>query len=176
MEIREVRPEEYEEAGRVTALAYREFAPPNDPDWEEYLGEIADVAGRANRTLVLVAAQDGRILGTATMEFDDGVVGDDDPSLPPEMASLRMLGVDPEARSRGIGRALVEACIDLSRARQKTLFVLRTTERMLAAHRLYESLGFERDLDRDVVFDSGFRLIAYRLPIDPAATGLAARI
>ena len=38
-EIREVRPEEYDEAGEVTALAYREFAPRNDPDWEEYLGD-----------------------------------------------------------------------------------------------------------------------------------------
>ena len=165
MEIRKARPDDYEEAGHVTALAYREFAPPNDPDWEEYLGEIADVAGRADRTLVLVAAEDGRILGSATMEFDGAVVGDDDPALPPEMASLRMLGVDPAARGRGVGRALVEASIRESRNRGKTLFVLRTTERMAAAHRLYESMGFRRDLDRDVEFDEGFRLIAYRLAI-----------
>lgn len=165
MEIRRLRPDEFENAGQVTALAYREFVPPGDPDWEDYLGEIADVAGRAVRTWVIGAVEDGRILGTATMEFDDAVVGDDDPALPPEMASLRMLGVDPEARSRGIGRALVEACIRESRGRGKSVFVLRTTELMVAAHRLYESMGFERDLARDLVFDDGFRLIAYRLPI-----------
>jgi ribosomal protein S18 acetylase RimI-like enzyme len=104
------------------------------------------------------------------MEFDDGTVGDDDPVLPQDMASLRMLGVDPAERGRGIGRALIEACIAESRARGKTLFVLRTTERMTAAHRLYESMGFERDLDRDLVFDDGFRLIAYRLPIAAGTT------
>ena len=47
MEIRQVRPEEYAEAGRVTALAYQEFAPPGDADWEAYLRVIADVAGQA---------------------------------------------------------------------------------------------------------------------------------
>ena len=166
MEIREVRPDEYEEAGRVTALAYREFAPPHDADWEDYLAEIADVAGRAQRTVVLAAVEDGRVFGTATMEFDDAVVEDDDPSLPPEMASLRMLGVDPSARRRGIARALMDACIQMSRARGKSVFVLRTTERMFAAHRLYESMGFERDPQRDLVFDNGFRLIAYRLSVE----------
>ena len=45
---------------------------------------------------------------------------------------------------------------------------LRTTEVMVAAHRLYGSLGFHRDVERDMVFDSGFRLIAYRLPLDDA--------
>lgn len=167
VEIREVRPEEWEEAGQATALAYQEFAPPNDPDWGAYLGEIADVAGRADRTLVLAAVEDGRVLGTATMEFDDRTVGDDDPTLPPDMASLRMLGVDPAYRRRGAARALVEACIEASRSRGKTLFVLRTTERMTAAHRLYESMGMERDPGRDMVFDNGFRLIAYRMPIGP---------
>ena len=167
MEIREVRPDEYEEAGRVTALAYREFAPPHDADWEDYLAEIADVAGRAERTLVLVAVEDDQVFGTATMEFDDAVVGDDDPSLPPEMASLRMLGVDPDARRRGIARALMEACVQVSRVRGKSVFVLRTTEPMVAARRLYESMGFERDPQRDLVFDNGFRLIAYRRSVEP---------
>jgi ribosomal protein S18 acetylase RimI-like enzyme len=165
VEIREVQPDEYEEAGRVTALAYQEFAPPGDLEWDAYLRELADVKGRAGRSLVLVAVEGGRVLGTATMEFDDRTLGDDDRVLPPEMASLRMLGVEPSARGLGIGRALVDACIRESRARGKTLFVLRTTELMTAAHGLYESMGFERDAERDLVFEDGFRLLAYRLPI-----------
>jgi GNAT superfamily N-acetyltransferase len=81
------------------------------------------------------------------------------------MACLRMLGVDPSARGRGIGRALVEASIDLARAAGKTVMTLRTTDVMHAAHGLYRSMGFEPDPDRDVVFDDGFRLIAFRRPI-----------
>jgi ribosomal protein S18 acetylase RimI-like enzyme len=165
MEVRLARPEDYDAAGRVTAEAYREFAPPNNEDWDAYLAEIADVAGRARRTPVLVAVEDGRVVGSTTIEMDDRVLGDDDSTLPREMASLRMLGVDPAARGRGAGRALVQASIDLARSAGKSLMVLRTTEPMVGAQRLYRSMGFERDRERDLSFEDGFRLIAYRLPI-----------
>jgi len=45
---------------------------------------------------------------------------------------------------------------------------LRTTAPMKAAQHLYASLGFEPDPDRDLVYESGFRLIAYRLELDGA--------
>ena len=45
VEIREVRSEEYEEAGRVTADAYRPYA--RGDDWDAYLLELANVADRA---------------------------------------------------------------------------------------------------------------------------------
>src|SRR2546429_1700234 len=164
MEIRQVRPEECAEAGRVTALAYQEFAPPGDADWEAYLRVIADVAGRVDRTIVLVAVEDSKILGSATIEMD-GTVGDDDVQLPSDVAALRMLGVDPAARGRGVGHALVQATIDRCRGRRKRELILRTTERMKAAQGLYRSMRFERDEPRDQHFDDGFVLYAYRLDL-----------
>jgi ribosomal protein S18 acetylase RimI-like enzyme len=163
-EVRPVRPDEHGEAGRVTALAYREFASPGDSGWEEYLAEIADVSGRVDRTEVYVAIRDGAILGCVTLELDR-TVGDDDVELPPDMSCVRMLGVDPSARGQGIGRALVERCIDRSREAGKRVVTLRTTTPMRVARRLYESMGFQADPERDVVYDSGFRLLAYRLPL-----------
>jgi hypothetical protein len=51
IEIREAEPDEYAEAGRVTALAYQEFVPAEDDgDWMRYLARMADVAERADRT------------------------------------------------------------------------------------------------------------------------------
>src|SRR5262249_11459387 len=94
IEIREARPEEYEEAGRVTALAYREFVPAEGgDDWEGYLGRMADIAERAGRTRILLAVEDGGILGTVTLELD-GRVGDwnDEPSPAPRR------GAHPDAR------------------------------------------------------------------------------
>jgi ribosomal protein S18 acetylase RimI-like enzyme len=159
-----VRPEEYEEAGRVTALAYREFAPPGTPDWEEYLSRIADVAPRAGRALVLGAFEDGRALGTVTVELDRRIEGghDRDP-LDPDEAHIRMLGVDPDARGRGIGRALMVAAVGEARLAGKRRMTLGTTERMVAAYGLYESMGFVRGPDQ--VFDDGFRLRTYELPL-----------
>ena len=72
IEIREARPEEYEEAGRITADAYREFATPGRrAGWDDYLVRIADIAERAQRTTILVAVNDdGVILGTVTLELE----------------------------------------------------------------------------------------------------------
>src|SRR4051794_8316524 len=50
IEVRQARAEEYHEAGRITAEAYREFVRPGEEPWERYLEHIADVAGRAART------------------------------------------------------------------------------------------------------------------------------
>ena len=164
MEIRLARPEEYTEAGRITALAYREFVRPNDKDWEEYVAELADVEGRADRTEVFVAVDEGRILGCVTLELDQ-TVGDDDDELPPDVSCIRMLGVDPAARGRGIGRALVEACIQRSREAGKRVVTLRTTSRMKVAQSLYSSMRFDRDEARDMVYEDRLHLMAYRLPI-----------
>ena len=165
VEIRPVEPGEYEEAGRVTALAYREFVPPEpSPGWVEYLGSIADIAGRVGRTTVLVAVQEGRIVGSATIEIDS-TIGDDDHELPPDVAALRMLGVDPSIRRAGIGRALVEASMEAARERGKRRFILRTTSRMTSAHRLYESMGFHRDPALDMSFPD-VDLFGYRIDLD----------
>jgi len=167
MEIREVRPEEYDEAGEVTALAYREFAPRNDPDWEEYLGEIADVRARAALTTVLVAVENGRILGTATIELDHKIPGSDpERTLAPGEAHIRMLGVDPSARGRGAGRALVEACIEMARARGKRFVALSTTRVMTVARGMYERMGFKAWPERDRHFENDFVLYAYRYPLE----------
>jgi hypothetical protein len=58
IEVREARPSEFEEAGHVTAAAYREFFDPDDDDLP-YLGKIADIRGRADRTTILVRSRTG---------------------------------------------------------------------------------------------------------------------
>ena len=165
IEIREVRPEEYEEAGRVTADAYRPYA--RSDDWTDYLEELADVADRAQRTMVLVAVEDGRIIGTTTLELDRRVDEGEDhleaKRLPAHEAHIRMLGVLPEAQGRGIGRALMDESIRIARANGKTLMSLHTTERMNVAQRMYESMGFTRLPDWKVSED--FTLLTYRLEL-----------
>jgi GNAT superfamily N-acetyltransferase len=164
IEIRPVRPEEFDEAGRVTALAYREFAVPGDAGWNEYLERIADVARRSARALVLGAFRDGRALGTVTVELDRRIEGghDRDP-LAPDEAHIRMLGVDPQARGEGAGRLLMEAAVEEARRAGKRRMTLGTTERMVAARGLYEAMGFVRGPDQ--VFDDGFRLRTYELSL-----------
>lgn len=158
IEIREARPEEHAEAGEVTALAYREFARP-DAGWEEYLARIADVSGRAERTTILVAVEDGAILGSLTLELDDRVADEDGGHLDPDEAHIRMLGVHPAARRRSVARTLMDRAMRDARDAGKSRMTLNTTERMTAARAMYESLGFERAADR--VLPDGFVLLSY---------------
>ena len=157
IEIREAAPDEWDEAGRVTADAYREFV--RDTDWESYLARIADVRGRAERTTIFVALDDGKIVGSATLEVDGRVEPEDEPTLRPGEAHIRMVGVLPDTRARGVGRLLMEACEETARVAKKTFVTLHTTQRMTAAQAMYASLGYERGVDRDL--GGGFVLLSF---------------
>ena len=162
MEVREATTDEHAAAGRVTADAYREFVRPGDDDWERYLLRIADVAARADRTTILVTVEDGRVLGSLTLEIDGRVrdeEAEDQRPLEPEEAHIRMLGVDPAARARGVARALMAESEARARAAGKTFMTLNTTHRMKAAQAMYERLGYERT--PDIVFPDGFVLLGY---------------
>ena len=113
MEIREAREAEHAETGRVTAEAYRGLV--RD---QAYLSRIADVADRATRTVILVAVEEGSIVGSLTLELARRVNPNDDP-LEEHLAHIRMLGVLPEAQGRGIGRALMLEAETRARARRK---------------------------------------------------------
>jgi ribosomal protein S18 acetylase RimI-like enzyme len=141
IEIRPVRDSEYTAAGEATALAYQEFAPSRSPGWQAYIARIADVAARADRTTVLVVLADGIIAGSATVELDQRMNASAEP-LAADEAHLRMLGVHPDYRGRGIGRALAIASLDLARARGKHRLTLDTSPVMLAAQRMYAAMGF----------------------------------
>jgi ribosomal protein S18 acetylase RimI-like enzyme len=160
MEIRRLRPEEFEEAGAVTAGAYAEYAPGGASPNLDYRDRLADVVTRAEHALVLGAFEDGRVLGTVTLELDRRIPGGHPrPPLRPDQAHVRMLGVDESARRAGVGRALMEACLEEARRAGKARVTLETTETMEAAQRLYEAMGFERRADE--VFDDGFLLRTY---------------
>lgn len=149
----------------MTALAYMEFVPPNPgPTWTDYLAELRDVAGRAERATVLVAVEGGRVVGCATVELQESIDGEID--IAPEQANLRMVAVDPAERRRGVGRALVETSLDVARRAGKRLVTLHTTAPMRAAQRMYEAMGFRRDPAADLHFDDiDLHLIAYRMEL-----------
>lgn len=146
----------------MTADAYREFIRPGEDDWERYLLRIADVQTRAGDTTIMVAVEEGRVFGSLTLELDGRVRDGDEEHRPldPGEAHIRMLGVDPAARARGVARALMTASEAKARAVGKTFLTLHTTVRMEAAQSMYDRLGYRRSEDR--VFPDGFVLLSYR--------------
>jgi ribosomal protein S18 acetylase RimI-like enzyme len=142
IEIRPIRASEYPAAGEATARAYREFVTPGRSGFEAYVARIADIGARAGHATVLVALVDSVIAGSATLELESRVTPSSADPLAPDEAHLRMLGVSPEQRGRGIGRRLVIACIEVARQRGKRRLTLDTSPLMTTARQLYTSMGF----------------------------------
>jgi ribosomal protein S18 acetylase RimI-like enzyme len=163
VEIRQLEPNEFDEAGAATAGAYEEFGWAVSPN-ADYMDRVADIGRRAPHAMILGAFEDGRVLGTVTLELEDRIPGGHPrPPLEPDQSHVRMLGVAPEARRGGVGRALMEACIREARRAGKRRMTLETTETMEAAQKLYEAMGFARGPDQ--VYDDGFRLLTFELKL-----------
>ena len=63
----------------------------------------------------------------------------------PDTASFRMLGVDPAAQGQGVGRALVQACLQRAMAAGRGAVVLHTTTSDARRPSSLRRLGFVRD-------------------------------
>jgi ribosomal protein S18 acetylase RimI-like enzyme len=163
IEIREVRPNEFEAAGRLVVEAYRTLGVAQSASYE---AEIADVAARLVPGTVLVALAGGRLAGCVTLARSGSPLYEVDD---PDGASIRMLGVAAQERGKGVGEALARACIDLARAEGARRVWLHTEPFMDAAHRLYARLGFVRAPEQDWRFEEAGEpdvvLLAYVLAL-----------
>lgn len=122
-----------------------------------------DLVIRTARGEVLVAVHGaGRVLGSVTYAVHGSRLAE--LSRPGE-AEFRMLGVSPDAQGRGVGRALVVACLDRARRDAARRLVLSTEAVSTTAHRLYERLGFRREPALDWTPVPGVHLIAYVLDL-----------
>ncbi|MEV7280765.1 GNAT family N-acetyltransferase [Streptomyces sp. NPDC093111] len=149
--IRAVRPEEYAALGEITARAYLDDGFLTFGEDDAYLGLLRDVARRDAEAEVLVAVDTtdatGAVLGGVT--FTAGGREWADIAREGE-AEFRMLAVAHAARGRGVGEALVRACVDRARAVEGCARIVLSTQRTMAtAHRIYERLGFVRSPERD---------------------------
>lgn len=160
LEIRHAAAEEFAAVADLCVDAYAPFMVGD----HHYVGTLRDVARRASAAELLIAADPdgGRVLGTVTYVPDGGPLGE---IAGPHEAEFRMLAVDPGAQGRGVGTALLRRILDDSRARGHEAVVCSSLPQMLAAHRIYERLGFQRAPDRDWSPVPGIHLITFTATI-----------
>jgi ribosomal protein S18 acetylase RimI-like enzyme len=111
----------------------------------------------------IVAEADDEVVGVVALlvpgEPTRAVANDDE-------AELARLVVSAAARRQGIGRALVDRCTELARSEDWHAIALWSRSYQRAGHRLYESLGYRRQPDRDSVDETGFERLVFSLRLE----------
>ena len=159
VQIRPAVPAEYSAIGEITVAAYVDGG--YISHGHGYIEELADTLTRAARAEVWVAADaDDRVLGSVTWcpagSTWREIARDDE-------GEFRMLAVAADARGRGVGEALVRACLDRARADGLSWVAISTLDLMSGAHRLYVRLGVSRVPEADWSPVNGVCLLAFRV-------------
>ena len=127
----------FETLNRAWLVGMGLYEPPDEDDLAHPRRAIIDRGGA-----IFVAEAEGRVVGTA--------------ALVPHGAhalELRKVAVDPSIQRQGIARQLMQRCIEWARARRATDLVLCSNSQLVAALRLYESMGFvHKPLPSDIPY------------------------
>ncbi len=162
--IRDARSEDLDEVSNLLKDAYQQYAlSMPEPHWQAYLADIMDVRSRLQESELIVAEISGHLAGAVTLYLPRKGYSVED--WPEGWAGIRLLGVHPAYRGQGIGRALMEECIERCRKRGITSIGLHTSKLMDVARRMYEKMGFQRVPEFDFIPAPGTIIMAYRLDI-----------
>jgi GNAT superfamily N-acetyltransferase len=161
--IRPAREEELTAIGELTFEAYRTNGYLAGREDGSYARQLSNARPRYEEAELLVAVDDaGRLLGTVTIAEPGSPwreIGTDD------QLEFRMLAVSPAARGRGVGELMTRWVLDCAVERGFAAVALSSSEKMHAAHRLYERLGFRRTPELDWRPEPDVPLITYRLDV-----------
>jgi GNAT superfamily N-acetyltransferase len=142
-----VQPFEAAMADEVNALVRQVYANLQSamPQWDLFSSGLGQLVAQAAHSEVLVVRQLGPKPGRIV-----GAVGYVPPGAPkrdffaPEWPIVRLLAVSPAQRGQGLGRLLVQACIDRAQRDGAPLLALHSSPVMAPALRLYTAMGFEQ--------------------------------
>lgn len=146
----------------ITLAAYEQYGalmPP--PLWQAYRRNIVATLADPAPATQLVAEEAGAIVG-AVLLYPAGPGADRMRRWP----EVRLLAVPPAARGRGVGAALMRACVERARARGAGALSLHTTDVMRVAKAMYERMGFVPAPELDFQPAPGVVIQGFRLDLD----------
>ncbi|KAM4051446.1 putative N-acetyltransferase camello isoform 1-T2 [Anomaloglossus baeobatrachus] len=117
---------------RFLTSEYHQFV---DKCQREDLLDIEESYMASNNSCFWVVESDGRVIG---------MVGVQSAPRSSEVMVLRRLSVAKDKRHLGIASALCQKVMDFARQRGYKVLTLETSMVQVAAHKLYEKLGFEK--------------------------------
>ncbi|MCM0676011.1 GNAT family N-acetyltransferase [Micromonospora phytophila] len=164
--VRRADPADFAAVARLTVAAYE--ADGQLKGEHGYSAVLADVTSRAEQGEVLIAvdAATGEVLGSVTFVLPGSRYAE---LSGPGEAEFRMLAVDPAAQGRGVGAALVDACVSRATERDCSAVVICVRSGFAtSAQRLYQRRGFVRLPEKDWSPLPGVDLLGLRLDLTRA--------
>lgn len=145
--------------GDLALAAWSEYVP-HYGDWTSIQPLVANMSALANIGDIILCEDAGTLIGAVAYmpPFSER-----DAFFEQSWALIRMLVVAPDQRGRGIGRLLIEACIDRARRNSVATIGLHTSPMMETALSMYLRLGFE--YVRDAPSETTFPYAVYALNV-----------
>ena len=137
IEIAPVGSTEFEQLLPLIA-AYQRFYEVEEIDEERNRAFFRRFLAPSDDGLLLGARAEGRLLGYACLYWHFSS------TLARETVLMNDLYVEPDARGRGVGRALIEASLEVARERGTAVLEWQTAPDNHTAQRLYDSTGATR--------------------------------
>lgn len=161
--IRDARADERPAVRELTLEAYAEFESIMDAtSWRELDAAIRTALASNVRADWILADEGGRLVGSV-MLFPPNADAYGDLARAGDCPEVRLVAVAPDARGRGVARALMDECIRRARASGATALGLHTSRSMRAAQALYAGIGFERTPETDFQPPGAELVEGYRL-------------
>lgn len=166
LHIHDARADEREAIRALTLAAYAEYADVMMPTaWaglEHAVRTALDAEGPGVERIV--AERDGALVGSV-MLFSPEVNVYGDARAGASWPELRLLAVDSRARGGGVGKALIDACVQRVRAAGAPALGLHTSQSLRVAIHIYEQMGFQRVPAYDFQPEGAELVMAYRLDL-----------
>lgn len=166
--IRNARPSEFEEIGRLLVQVYGQLEgfPTADeqPEYYQMLANIGALTDKPDIELLVALSIDEQILGAVVYISAMHAYGVNGMVVQEKnVSAFRLLGVSPTSRGQGVGKKLIQECITKARILNHRQVIIHSTSAMKIAWKMYEKIGFQRSADLDFMQGElpvfGFRLV-----------------
>ena len=163
--LRDAAVDDADAVRELTLKAYGQYSDRMTPSaWTALLEAIRVALSTGGPAQQIVAERAGSMVGSV-MLFPPYAEAYSASAPRAQWPEIRLLAVTPEARGLGVGKLLVNACIQRARAMGAQAIGLHTSSSMREAIRLYENLGFERDPTHDIRVEGAEHIDAYKLSV-----------
>ena len=154
---------EKEPLQQLGILSYNQFSKILSPaDWDtmdRFLNNNSMWDQLVNNSKIFVCEDKEKIIGMAYLVPS----GNPTHIYPADWSYIRMVGVNPEYRGKGIAKRLTQMCIDYAKQSNEKIVGLHTSEKMDDARHIYESLGFTIFKEIDPIY--GMKYWLYKLEL-----------